>query len=75
MAQRITQAYLVAKCETAARLTGKPLHISGAYGGWAVHMTVNEFGGVSDLTNGHIPARHVDLFLDGLIKGVRLMQE
>ena len=75
MAQRITQAHLYAKCEAAARLTGKPLHIDGAYGGWAVHMTVNEFGGVRDLTNGHYPARHVATFLDGLINGVRLMTE
>ena len=75
MAQRITRAHIEAKCATAASLTGKPLHIDGAYGGWAVHMTVNEFGGVRDLTNGHYPARHVAAFLDGMIHAARLIKE
>lgn len=35
-------------------------HISGAYGGYALHRMSNEAGGVSDVfSSGHIPAREL----------------
>ena len=42
------------------------LHLSGAYGGWALHEIVNESGGVRDVSGmGYQPARVLWTFLRG----------
>jgi hypothetical protein len=46
-------------------------HLSGAYGGYALHRMANEGGGVTDVfRSGHIPARdlynRINAMLDGL---------
>ena len=79
---RITRKHLEAKADTLNRMSGltEPVeyntigsfHISGAYGGYAVHQVMNEHGGVSDLTYGHGPAREAAKFLDGMIAGFRM---
>ena len=70
---RITTSHLRAKIERLNQLTNSPAdymtggkcnignyHLSGAYGGWALHRTVNESGGVHDVFGlGHIPARQL----------------
>ena len=69
--QRITRKMLEAKLATAAKLTGRELVLSGAYGGWAVFGKSGEHGGMRDLTAGHWPARQTATFLDGMIEGAR----
>jgi hypothetical protein len=46
-------------------------HISGAYGGFALHRMVNDAGGVSDVfSGGHQPARQVADRLYAFISGL-----
>jgi len=52
------------------RATVGMFYIDGAYGGWALYLTVSEGGGVSDVFRcGHVPARELygllRAFLDG----------
>lgn len=48
------------------------LHISGAYGGWALHEIVSDGGGVRDVSGmGHQPARVLWTFLRGYAQAVR----
>lgn len=45
-------------------------HLSGAYGGWALHQIVTDGGGVRDvLQSGHVPARELQGLLFAYIAG------
>lgn len=55
-------------------------HLSGAYGGYALHRMSNDGGGVSDvLRSGHVPKRELrDLmfaFIEGLERGALAFAE
>lgn len=46
-------------------------HISGAYGGWCLHRTMNEGGGVTcPIAQGHIPARELYEQMHAYIRGI-----
>lgn len=46
-------------------------HLSGAYGGHALHQMANDGGGVRDvLHSGHIPARDLYSRLDAYVRGM-----
>lgn len=46
-------------------------HISGAYGGYALHRMVNEGGGVSDIfSRGHMPARELYELIHAFRRGL-----
>lgn len=45
-------------------------HLSGAYGGWALHQMGNESGGTRDvLQSGHVPARELQGLMFAYIAG------
>lgn len=60
--------------EDAGYSTPGVLTLSHAYGGVAVHMYVNDCGGVSDLTGGHGTKREAANFLDGMIQALRIVE-
>jgi len=46
-------------------------HLSGAYGGYALHRLVNEAGGVQDvLRSGHVPKAELCRLMHAYIQGV-----
>lgn len=46
-------------------------HINGAYGGYCLHRTVNEAGGVSDVFScGHVPARELAGLISAYMAGL-----
>jgi hypothetical protein len=50
-------------------------HISGAYGGYALHRMVNEGGGVSDIfSRGHMPARELYELIHAFRRGLEFLQ-
>lgn len=51
-------------------------HISGAYGGVALHRMVNKSGGVSDVfSRGHMPTRELYELIHAYICGFELASE
>ena len=50
-------------------------HISGAYGGVALHRTMSEGGGVEDVFGGHIPKRELYGLLRAFLAGLRAAAE
>lgn len=45
-------------------------HLSGAYGGYALHRMVNDGGGVKDIFGGHMPKRELYYRMQSFIKGL-----
>ena len=46
-------------------------HLSGAYGGWALHQMGNESGGIRDvLRGGHVPKRDLYNQMHAFLEGV-----
>ena len=45
-------------------------HLSGAYGGYALHQMVNEGGGVRDIFGGHMPKRELYERMHAFIRGL-----
>jgi len=45
-------------------------HLSGAYGGYALHQMVNEGGGVRDVFGGHIAKRDLWERMHAFLRGV-----
>lgn len=46
-------------------------HISGAYGGWAVHRMATDGGGITDVFRiGHVPARELYTACHAFIAGI-----
>ena len=46
-------------------------HLSGAYGGWALHRIVNEDGGTTDVSGmGFATKRDLETFLGGFLEGL-----
>jgi len=46
-------------------------HLSGAYGGYALHRLVNEAGGVQDvLRTGHVPKAELCRLMHAFIQGI-----
>ncbi|MDP3962825.1 MAG: hypothetical protein Q8Q03_03095 [bacterium] len=51
-------------------------HIDGAYGGFSLHQTENEHGGVRNVFGiGHIPARELFNLMAAFLEGVRAAGE
>lgn len=51
-------------------------HISGAYGGFALHRMCNESGGIRDIfQNGHMPARELYALIHAFRKGLEFSRE
>ena len=85
--QRITRKHLEAKIAYLNDLTGSPgdywagdtrqtaighYHLDGAYGGWALHRTMNHSGGVRDVFEcGHVSARELAALISAYIKGFK----
>ena len=45
-------------------------HISGSYGGYCLHQTMNDSGGINDVFNcGHVPARDLIQLMSAFIIG------
>lgn len=82
---RITRQHLEAKAaylnklmDTPAKyMTDKKINIghysiSGAYGGYSLHQTMNESGGAREvLSTGHIPARELAALISAYIAGIQ----
>ncbi len=45
-------------------------HLSGAYGGYALHQICNEAGGIRDLFGGHMPKRELYERMQAYIRGL-----
>ena len=45
-------------------------HLSGAYGGYALHQMVNDGGGVRDVFCGHIPKRDLYERMHAFLRGI-----
>lgn len=45
-------------------------HMSGAYGGYALHQMVNDGGGVRDIFGGHLPKRELYERMHAFIRGL-----
>ena len=45
-------------------------HLSGAYGGYALHQMVNDGGGVRDIFGGHMPKRELYERMHAFIRGL-----
>ena len=45
-------------------------HLSGAYGGYALHEMVNEGGGIRDIFGGHMPKRELYERMHAFIRGL-----
>lgn len=82
--QRITKSHVEAKIKIVNSMLGLEevtystigsVQLDGAYGGYAVHRVVNEFGGISDLTGGHYTLRETEHFLSGMIAAIRITKE
>lgn len=85
----ITKRFLQAQVDRLNRITGSPLlpyengkanigcyHLSGAYGGHALHRMENDGGGVSDVfRSGHIPKRELSDRISAFINGIESEQE
>ena len=86
--QRITRKHLEAKIAYLNDLTNSPVsywsqddermtaighyHLDGAYGGWALHRTMNHSGGVRDVFEcGHVSARELAALISAYIKGFK----
>ena len=50
-------------------------HLSGAYGGYALHQMCSEGSGVHDVFGGHMPKRELYDKMHSFIKGIRTIQE
>jgi len=51
-------------------------HISGAYGGFALHQMVNENGGIRDVFGtGHVPMRELFGLIYAYAKGIQFANE
>ena len=48
----------------------KCYHLSGAYGGYALHQMVNDGGGVRDIFGGHLPKRELYERMHAFIRGL-----
>lgn len=89
--KRITRADLDGAVDLLNRIAGTPTrpyrfntrtanignyHLSGAYGGWALHQMANEGGGIRDIFNmGHMPARELYNLIHAYRKGMETRQE
>lgn len=86
--QRITRKHLEAKIAYLNDLTSSPsdywefgdtrrtaidhFHLDGAYGGLALHRTMNHSGGVHDVFEcGHVSARELAGLISAFIRGYR----
>ena len=50
-------------------------HLSGAYGGYSLHRTVNESGGISDVFGcGHVPKRELYDRMQSFLRGIEAVQ-
>ena len=49
-------------------------HLSGAYGGYALHRMHNEHGGVSDVFGGHMPKRDLYDRMHAFLRGIEAVQ-
>lgn len=81
---RITRAHLEAKAAYLNKITNSPAEymtdrqtnvghftISGAYGGYALHRTMNTSGGVHDVfSSGHMPARELAGLISAFTSGI-----
>lgn len=80
MSSRITQAHIDAKVDTVNSLLGVQypevgaIYLYMAYGGVSVAETINEHGGIRQLT-GIGTKREAATFLDGMIIGIREAKE
>lgn len=45
-------------------------HLSGAYGGYALHQMANDGGGVRDLFGGHMPKRELAARMHAYLRGM-----
>ncbi len=50
-------------------------HISGAYGGYALHQMVNEGGGITEIFSGYRPKRELYNLMQAYIKGLQAKGE
>lgn len=51
-------------------------HLDHAYGGVALHQTLNDGGGVCDvLQSGHVPKRELQTAMFAFIRGIEFQQE
>lgn len=50
-------------------------HLSGAYGGYALHEMVNEGGGIRDIFGGHMPKRELYERMHAFIRGLNAARE
>lgn len=50
-------------------------HLSGAYGGYALHRMYNDGGGVSDVFGGHLPKRELYERMHAFIRGIEAGSE
>lgn len=50
-------------------------HLSGAYGGYALHEMVNQGGGVRDVFSGHMPKRELYERMHAFIRGIEAGRE
>lgn len=88
--KRITRADLDGAVDLLNRIAGTPTHLyrmrgganignyhlSGAYGGWALHQMANQHGGIRDIFNmGHMPARELYNLIHAYRKGMETRQE
>lgn len=53
--------------ETATYNTVGSLKLSGAYGGYSVHLIMTEGGGVKPLIHGYVTKNEVGAFLQGML--------
>lgn len=51
-------------------------HLSGAYGGYALHRMYNSGGGISDVfRSGHIPKRHLSERISAMLCGIEAAKQ
>lgn len=73
MLNRMTNSPPESYVEVDGRWKAQPgnFHISGAYGGYALHRMCNEGGGVSDVFNsGHMKARELYELIHAFRRGI-----
>jgi hypothetical protein len=68
------EPYSIEHGETVASIGN--FHISGAYGGFALHQMANHAGGIRDIfQQGHMPMRELYNLIHAYRKGIQFAQE
>lgn len=50
-------------------------HLSGAYGGYALHRMANEGGGITDIFHGHYPKKELYYRMHAFLSGMSAQKE